>query len=292
MTLPLTPNFPEPPPTIQCPAPISVPNAPGQCSAPVSFAPTVSGMCPDVTAVSTPPSGSIFPVGTSTVSAYAQSADGPRSDACEFKVTVNDTEKPSITCLTPKLECTSPAGAVVTKLIDKVSDNCAIASQSCNPGEGSTFPLGTDPFSCMVADASFNKSSCSSQVTVVDTTPPVIRSIAASPATLWAPNHALVPVSVTAQATDVCDAAPRCEIVAVTSNELVLGPGSGSTSPDWIVTDAGPKASPAMLGLELRAERAGGGSGRVYTVDVSCADASGNTARGSTTVTVSHDQAE
>src|SRR6266851_4872590 len=118
ITLPLTPNFPEPLPTIQCPAPITVANTPGQCSAPVSFSPTVSGMCPDVTAVSSPPSGSIFQVGTSTVSSYAQSAAGPRSDACEFKVTVNDTEKPTISCLTPKLECTSPAGAAVAKLID------------------------------------------------------------------------------------------------------------------------------------------------------------------------------
>ena len=292
ITLPLTPNFPEPPPTIQCPAPISVSNTPGQCSAPVSYSPTVSGMCPDVTAVSTPPSGSIFPVGASTVSAYAQSAAGPRSDACDFKVTVNDTEKPSVTCLTPRLECTSPAGAVVAKLIDKASDNCGVASQSCNPGEGTTFPLGTDTFTCMVADAAFNKGSCSSQVTVVDTTPPVIRSIVASPATLWAPNHALVRVSVTAQATDVCDAAPKCEIVSVTSNEPVLGPGSGSTSPDWIVIDGGPKASPAVLGVQLRAERAGAGSGRIYTLGVSCADASGNAARGTTTVTVSHDEAQ
>jgi len=292
MTLPLTPNFPEPPPTIQCPAPISVSNTPGQCSAAVSFSPTVSGMCPDVTAVSSPPSGSIFQVGTSTVSSYAQSADGTRSDACEFKVTVNDTEKPSISCLTPKLECTSPAGAVVAKLIDKVSDNCGISSQACNPGEGSTFPLGSDPFTCTVTDPSFNTNTCSSKVTVVDTTPPVIDSIVANPSTLWAPNHMLVPVSITAKATDVCDAAPKCQIVSVVSNEPILGPGSGNTNPDWLVDDPGPKASPAVLDVQLRAERAGGGTGRVYTVNVSCADGSGNTTLGATTVTVSHDTAD
>ena len=53
----------------------------------------------------------------------------------------------------------------------------------------------------------------------------------------------------------------------MTANEPVLGPGSGNTDPDWIITDPGPKVSPAMLGVELRAERAGGGIGRVYTID-------------------------
>jgi hypothetical protein len=290
VTLDLTPNFPEPLPTIQCPAPITVANTPGQCSAPVTFSPLVSGMCPDVTAVSSPPSGSIFQVGTSTVSSYAKSAAGPQSDACQFTVTVKDTEKPTISCLSPKVECTSPAGAVVAKLIDAVSDNCAISSKGCTQAEGSTFPLGSDPFTCTATDTSSNTSSCSSQVTVVDTTPPIINSIVPDPGTLWAPNHKFVPVSITARATDVCDAAPKCQIVSVTSNEPILGAGSGNTQPDWVINDPGPKASPAVLGVQLRAERAGGGTGRIYVVNVSCADASGNTTLGSTTVSVSHDK--
>ena len=291
VTLDLTPNFPEPLPTIQCPAPITVVNTPGQCSAPASYSPVVDGMCPDVTAVSSPPSGSTFPVGTSTVSSYAQSAAGPRSDACQFTVTVKDTEKPTITCLTPKLECTSPAGAVVAKLIDNASDNCAVSTKGCSPAEGSTFALGSDSFTCTATDPSSNTNSCSSKVTVVDTTPPIINSIMPNPSTLWPPNHKLVPVSITAKATDTCDVAPKCQIVSVTSNEPTIGPGSGNTNPDWLIDDPGPKASPAVLDVQLRAERAGGGSGRIYTVNVSCADASGNTALGSTTVTVAHDQA-
>jgi hypothetical protein len=109
---------------------------------------------------------------------------------------------------------------------------------------------------------------------------------------LWAPNHKLVPVSITAQATDVCDPAPTCRIVSVTSNEPILGPGSGNTNPDWVIDQPGTKASPAVLDVQLRAERAGGGTGRVYVVNVSCADASGNATLGSTTVTVAHDQAD
>jgi hypothetical protein len=95
---------------------------------------------------------------------------------------------------------------------------------------------------------------------------------------------------ITAAATDVCDAAPSCRIVSVTSNEPVLGPGSGHTSPDWIIDDPGPKASPAHLGVRLRAERSGRLTGRTYTINVSCGDASGNTTSGATTVAVAHDQ--
>ena len=125
---------------------------------------------------------------------------------------------------------------------------------------------------------------------MTDTTPPVIKSIVPDPDTLWAPNHKFVPVSIVATATDVCDAATTCKIDSVTSNEPVLDPGSGNTTPDWFIDNPGPKASPATLGVQLRAERSGTGIGRIYTVNVSCSDKSGNTSTGKTTVSVSHDQ--
>ena len=242
----------------------------------------------DTFTVSQVPSGP-FSLGTTNVKLTITDQNG-QSNSCSATVTVNDLEKPTITCLAPKLECTSPAGAVVPKLINTVSDNCAIQSKSCTPPEGSTFALGTDPFTCNAADTSGNTNSCSSSVTVVDTTPPVITSLVANPSTLWPPNHKLVPVTITATATDICDTSPKCRIVSVTSNEPVLGPGSGQTDPDWVITEPGPSVSPATLGVQLRPERAGGGTGRVYTVTVSCSDASGNTTAGQTTVTVAHDQ--
>jgi hypothetical protein len=146
------------------------------------------------------------------------------------------------------------------------------------------------PFTCQVTDASSNTKSCSSKVTVVDTTPPIINSIVATPNTLWPPNHKFVPVSVAITATDICSASTSCSIVSVTSNEAVDAHGSGHTSPDWIISKPGPAASPAHLGVELRAERAGGGIGRIYTINVQCSDPSGNTTTGAATVSVAHDQ--
>lgn len=123
-----------------------------------------------------------------------------------------------------------------------------------------------------------------------DTVPPEIASVVASPAILWPPNHKYVPVSIEATATDACSTTSSCAIVSVMSSESVDAHGSGQTAPDWVVTDPGPKASPAALEVQLRAERSGNGTGRTYTIQVSCSDASGNSSSGSATVTVPHDR--
>ncbi len=59
------------------------------------------------------------------------------------------------------------------------------------------------------------------------------------------------------------------------------GTGDGDTAPDWVVLDD--------HHVQLRAERAGNGNGRVYTITTTCHDQYGNTSHSSTTVTVQHD---
>jgi hypothetical protein len=115
-----------------------------------------------------------------------------------------------------------------------------------------------------------------------DVTAPSITSLSASPNLLWPPNHKMVPVTVAVTATDNCTQAPACAISSVTSNEPVNGVGDGNTAPDWVVT-----GSTTLL---VRAERSGRGTGRTYTVAVTCRDAAGNATTGTTTVVVPHDR--
>jgi hypothetical protein len=235
----------------------------------------------------TPPNP--YPKGTTSVTNTITDQNG-QTASCTANVTVNDLEKPSITCETPTVECTSPAGAVVNHLIGSVSDNCGIMSQSCTPAEGSTFPLGTTPFSCTATDTSSNSNSCSSQVVVQDTTAPVIDSVSASPNTLWPPNHKFVTVRISASAHDICDPHPVCAVTAIASNEPPTGGGQGNTQPDFIFTTQY-ETSPAVLPVQLRAEREGSGTGRVYTITVNCKDASNNlSAPAQTIVTVPHNR--
>ncbi len=195
---------------------------------------------------------------------------------------------------TPRtVECTSPAGADVTldgSATTDPDDNIALFAwrrgNRVGPEVGAdsiahvTQPLGgAQTYLLTVVDTLGQASADATAVTVVDTTPPAVTSVTASPSRLWPPNHKMVPVTVTTSAADVCGAA-SCEIASVTSNEPANGHGDGNTATDWEIT--GPRT------VNVRAERSGGGDGRVYTLTVRCTDPTGNASTGTTTVTVAH----
>ena len=146
-----------------------------------------------------------------------------------------------------------------------------------------TLPLGTHTVSLTVDDGNGGSDSDTVTITVVDTSGPAITAASASPAVLWSANHKLVPVSMSVTAIDNCSAV-TCRIVSVASNEPVNGVGDGDAAPDWTIT--------GELTVSLRAERAGQGSGRVYSIVVECADIYGNTSKTTVTVTVPNSQAE
>ncbi len=112
-----------------------------------------------------------------------------------------------------------------------------------------------------------------------DSTPPMV-ALHLSKTVLWPPDHKLVPVDFTIEARDECtqgaDLAVRS--CSATSSE----PGDGDAS----VVMSGPFSGTASL----RAERSGGGPGRVYTIRCEVADASGNVGIGHGTVIVPHSQ--
>lgn len=116
----------------------------------------------------------------------------------------------------------------------------------------------------------------------LETTPPNIASVTPTPSSLKPPNHKMVPVTIAVSVTDSCDAnvLASCHIISVSSDEPASGTGDGDASPDWKIT--------GNLTLQLRAERAGSGTGRTYTIGIRCTDNAGNVASASTTVTVPH----
>lgn len=121
-------------------------------------------------------------------------------------------------------------------------------------------------------------------VTVEDTTPPAVSALL-DPAVLWPPNHRMVPVQVTAQ-----DACSEVDVVLleVSSSEPDDAPGSGDGK---TVDDIqGASTGTADLNVELRAERAGSGDGRTYTLQYAAEDAAGNATTQPLTVVVPHDR--
>lgn len=158
------------PPTITCPASFTQSTDLNLCSAVVSFSATASDNCPGVTYSCTPPSGSTFPKGPTTVNCTATDAGGLTSSACSFTVTVNDTQLPAIACpANIVVEPTCPDGAVVTYTAPVGTDNCpgALTIQTAGLASGSTFPIGvTTTNTFKVTDTSGNFVTCSFTVRV------------------------------------------------------------------------------------------------------------------------------
>jgi hypothetical protein len=103
---------------------------------------------------------------------------------------------------------------------------------------------------------------------VTDNTPPVITGFAATPNTLWPPNHKLVPVTIAFEASDASGIGSSW--LSAASNEPDNGVADGDTAGDIQYVAGNPHL------IYLRAERSGKGTGRVYTITLHCADFHGN----------------
>ncbi|MCC2670866.1 MAG: hypothetical protein K0Q72_3337, partial [Armatimonadetes bacterium] len=164
------------PPSVTCPANVTVANDPNQCGAVVNYAaPTSGDNCPGITTVSSPPSGSFFPVGATMVTATTTDAAG-NTASCSFTVTVNDTQPPSITCPANVTVGNDPnqCGAVVNYAAPTSSDNCPGVNTVSSPPSGSFFPVGTTTVTSTATDAAGNTATCTFTVRVNDTQAPTI----------------------------------------------------------------------------------------------------------------------
>jgi hypothetical protein len=112
--------------------------------------------------------------------------------------------------------------------------------------------------------------------------PPVCSGASATPNVLWPPNHKLVTVTV-GGVTDPDGDAVTITITGVTQDEALNGLGSGDTSPD---AATGAQSNQ----VQLRAERAGTGDGRVYRIAFSASDGKDGTCTGTVKVSVPRDQ--
>jgi predicted outer membrane repeat protein len=209
-------------------------------------------------------------------------ADVSAVSAGDFAITETDTTPPVLTA-PPDVtaEQASAAGTAVALGTPQVHDDTD-PNPTVTNNALPIFPPGTTTVTWTASDAAGNTATATQRVTVVDRVAPRISRVTASPDQLWPPNHQMLDVKVTVNASDACDPAPVATILSVTSSEPVNGLGDGDTAPDWVIT--------AGLTVKLRAERAAKGAGRVYTIAVACTDASGNRSTGTVKVSVPRNQ--
>lgn len=149
----------------------------GVGSAAVTYSPTATDAGP-VPVVCSPTSGSVFPIGSSTVNCSATDGAGNTTNG-NFSVTVTDTTPPTLTLPAPIATSVNGTSATVTYTAT-ASDGGTSLTPSCSPPSGSSFPLGTTTVGCSVTDAGGNTVSGSFTVTVTDTTAPSV-SITSGP---------------------------------------------------------------------------------------------------------------
>lgn len=166
-------------PTLQCPADITVSNDAGQCGAVVNYNINYFENCQDDTMYMTAglPSGAFFPIGTTTISYFAQDASGNTS-TCSFTVTVEDTAAPVFSNCSADITVpngTGICGAQVFYPTPTASDNCpGMTTTFTGLGSGAIFPVGTTTETYIATDASGNTSICAFTVTVNDVEDPTI----------------------------------------------------------------------------------------------------------------------
>ncbi|HKO56843.1 MAG TPA: HYR domain-containing protein [Thermoanaerobaculia bacterium] len=217
-----------------------------------------------------PASGSLFPVGTTTVTCTSTDrALNVGGGSFDVKV------------LFSKLVINVPASVLAEAEDSKgarVSFDVTAASPTdpnpvikCDTPSGSFFTLGTTIVSCTAFDRSGATASDRFGVTVADSIGPIVSNIFTKP-DWFQPNGLMNSVSVVVDAFDVTDPSPKCSITGVTANENIDG--------DWRIT--------GDLSVDLFGATKTGS--RVYAVAVRCTDATGNPTDANANVTVSDKQ--
>jgi hypothetical protein len=157
------------------------------------------------------------------------------------------------------------------------------------PSTTITLPIGgSHEVSIVGFDSLGMRDTATETVTPTDTLGPVVTTTK-SPITLWPPNHEYAVISLDQCVTSVvdqCDGSlsplTQGQITSVTSNEPANALGSGNTCNDIVLVDHDT--------VNLRAERDGGGQGRVYTIHFTESDLHGNSTPATCIVQVPHDQ--
>jgi NHL repeat/HYR domain len=235
-----------------------------------------------------PPAGTVYSLPAAenslTVPVTVQATDALQNTSTCAPVAVTfrrPTEPPVLTQADIVTYATSAAGAVVAftpavvDAIDGTNHNPVI----CTPkSSGATFPIGTTTVACSATNSVGLTGSVTFKVTVKHSAP-VCAAATADPGSLWPPSHKFVPIAV-GNVTTADRGASAIAVTGVFQDEPTNGLGDGDTAIDAVVVDGA---------AQVRAERDGGGDGRVYYINFQ-ATTDGGSCTGTVTVGVPKDE--
>jgi len=156
---------------------------------------------------------SIHPEADEVCDGVDNNCDGQVDEGCTTDTTPPVIEVPS----TMTLEAEGPAGSVVSYTVTALDDTDGPLTPTCMPPSGSTFPLGSTTVSCSATDSAGNSGEASFEISVVDTTLPVITASVAPSANGAGWNN--TDVSVTFTCTDTGAGIATCSSPLLVSTE-------------------------------------------------------------------------
>lgn len=287
-------------PALTCPPDVVVSHDPDLCEATgvALGAATASDNCEVTSLTHNAPSS--FVLGDTIVTRTATDAAG-NITTCDQIVTVTNADPTAEAGEDVAVNCTSPAGAVVTLDGAASSDPEGDTLEFRWSAEGigfddntsatpiATFPVGSTRVTLTVTDRCGAVDSANVLVVVFDAVAPVIQITDSSHDMLWPPNHELVPVTLSLIVADDC-VAPQDLVVtcSVTSDEPDDTTGDGAFTGDVNGQDGYNAEVPVTMTwdaatgswqgtVSLRSERKGKGDGRKYAVRCSASDGENTT---------------
>lgn len=212
------------PPVINCPTNMVV-ISPNCTPIDVQYpAPTATDNCKLDKIVCTPPSGSAFPVGTTTVTCCAYDVAGNQA-CCTFTVTVRCPPTDCVKMVCPSnivVRCAGPNGAPVTYNA-YATNYCTggLLPVTCSRPSGSFFPPGISTVCCTNITAGVVEWCCFEVDVRRDIEPPVINCPTNIFILCAKPNGTKVPFNVTA--IDNCDPTPTITCVPPSGSHFGIG---------------------------------------------------------------------
>ena len=221
---------------ITTPSNVLTNNDAGICGAVVSFAATASDNCGPVAITYSKNPGTVFPVGTTSVTVTATDVSGNVLTAT-FEVTVTDNEKPTIITVN-KIQSNDvgDCGAFVSVPVPVTGDNCQVATLVNNYNSTSNasghYPVGTTTINWTVTDIHGNINTATQTVIVNDTEKPIVKA----PGAYSVPSDpGLCGATIASIGTPVTS--DNCGVASITNNHPSTFYPVGTTIVIWTVTD-------------------------------------------------------
>ncbi len=219
-------------PVITCNADVIVNNTTDQCNATVMLTPPVTSDNCGVASVTNNHPSNVYPTGTTNVT-WTVKDNSNNVQTCVQKVTVNDTQLPTITC-NADVSVNNDlgiCGAAVNLTAPATNDNCGVASVTNDHSSSNIFPVGVTIVKWTVTDNSGNAATCNQTVTVTDNEKPVITC----PASITTVTDAAVSyATITLEQPVVTD---NCGVASVINNHPSAQFLIGTTLVTWTATD-------------------------------------------------------